>query len=185
MGILYGFLIVLEVILSFLLIVVIFMQKSKGGMGGSAFGGGGGAGEAIFGSRMGNVLTKATVVLAVAFLANTLMLTVLTARQTGAGSVMDQVQPTAPQPQPGQGQGQGPMQMPGAGDMEMEGGMPYATPDAPVEQDVLATEPEDGASLEAPAPELPASDIAPPSPEELTPDQEALPAAMPNLPAAE
>ncbi len=183
MGILYGFLIVLEVILSFLLIVVIFMQKSKGGMGGSAFGGGGGAGEAIFGSRMGNVLTKATVVLACAFLANTLMLTVLTARQTGAGSVMDQVQPTAPQSQPRQGQG--PMQMPGAGDMEMEGGLPYASPDAPVEQDVRAPEPADGASLEAPAPELPASDVAPPSPEELTPDQEALPAAMPNLPAAE
>ncbi len=96
MGMLYGFLIVLEVLISFLLIVVIFMQKTKGGMGGSAFGGG--AGEAIFGSRMGNVLTKATVVLGCAFLANTLLLTVLTSRRTDAGSVMDRAGQQAPPP---------------------------------------------------------------------------------------
>ena len=87
MGVLYGFLIVLEMLVCALLIVVIFMQKSKGGMGGSAFGGG--AGEAIFGSRMGNVLTKATVVLGVIFLANTLVLTVMTSRLGAGGSVME------------------------------------------------------------------------------------------------
>lgn len=90
MGLLYGFLILVEMLVSALLIVVIFMQKSKGGMGGSAFGGGG-AGEAIFGSRMGNVLTKATVVLGVIFLFNTLVLTVMTSRRGpgGSGSVME------------------------------------------------------------------------------------------------
>ena len=71
MTVIYGFLIVLEALVSALLICVIFLQKTKGGMGGTAFGGG--VGEAIFGSRMGNVLTKATVVLAVIFLANTMI----------------------------------------------------------------------------------------------------------------
>jgi len=103
MGVLYGFLIVVEMVVCALLIVIIFMQRSKGGMGGSAFGGG--AGEAIFGSRMGNVLTKATVVLGVIFLVNTLLLTVLTTQRGHVGSVMEGAarrpatpQPTAPGP---------------------------------------------------------------------------------------
>lgn len=98
MGFFYVLLIVFEGLLSLLLIAIIFMQKTKGGMGGSAFGGG--AGEAIFGSRMGNVLTKATVVLGGIFLLNTVLLTILTARQQGGGSVMDAVEvaPSAPQP---------------------------------------------------------------------------------------
>jgi len=100
MGVLYSFLILVEMVVCALLIVVIFMQKSKGGMGGSAFGGG--VGEAIFGSRMGNVLTKATVVLGVIFLANTLVLTVLTSRRGLVGSVMEGVvpRPVAPPQQP-------------------------------------------------------------------------------------
>jgi len=90
MGFIYAVLIVFEALLSALLIAIIFMQKTKGGMGGSAFGGG--AGEAIFGSRMGNVLTKATVVLGTIFLLNTILLTILTARRGDRiGSVMDQV----------------------------------------------------------------------------------------------
>ncbi len=108
MGILYGFLILVEMVVCALLIVVIFMQKSKGGMGGSAFGGGG-AGEAIFGSRMGNVLTKSTVVMGVIFLFNTLLLTVLTTQRGLVGSVMESAprlpaqQPAAPVPGPDAG----------------------------------------------------------------------------------
>ncbi|HAS83843.1 MAG TPA: preprotein translocase subunit SecG [Verrucomicrobia bacterium] len=89
MGIIYAFLIVLEALLSALLIAVIFMQKTKGGMGGTAFGGG--AGEAIFGSRMGNVLTKATVVMGSMFLVNTILLTILTAQRGTRGSIVDTV----------------------------------------------------------------------------------------------
>lgn len=101
MGIIYGLLIFLEAIVSAMLIAVIFMQKTKGGMGGSAFGGGGG--EAIFGSRMGNVLTKATVVLGSIFLVNTIILTIMTARMNdrGPGSVMEAaVPPPAPASSP-------------------------------------------------------------------------------------
>lgn len=96
MGFIYAVLIVFEALLSALLIAIIFMQKTKGGMGGSAFGGG--AGEAIFGSRMGNVLTKATVVLGTIFLLNTILLTILTARRGDrGGSVMDRAE-TLPMP---------------------------------------------------------------------------------------
>lgn len=110
MGFIYGFLIVLEAIVSALLIAIIFMQKSKGGMGGSAFGGGGG--EAIFGSRMGNVLTKATVVLGSVFLINTIVLTILTARQ-GPSSVMDRdIGEAAPVSAPVQQQPMAPVSLP-------------------------------------------------------------------------
>ena len=85
-----------EALISALLIGVVLMQKSKGGMAGSAFGGG--VGEAIFGSRMGNVLTKATVVLGILFLVNTVFLTILTAHRSignGSGSVTDGQAPIA------------------------------------------------------------------------------------------
>lgn len=103
-NIIYGFFIMLEMLVSALLIGVILMQKSKGGMGGTAFGGG--MGEAIFGSRMGNVLTKATVVLGIIFLVNTVCLTILTARRsstTVSGSVTDGQAPIEQQPVPGGG----------------------------------------------------------------------------------
>ncbi len=126
MGFIYGLLIVFEGLLSLMLIAIIFMQKTKGGMGGTAFGGG--AGEAIFGSRMGNVLTKATVVLGGIFLVNTLLLTILTARQQGGGSVMDSVEVAVPAPQP-----------------FMPAGMPGGMPDS-------AATPPSGGPIELPAP---------------------------------
>ena len=99
-NIIYGFFIMVEMLVSALLIAVVLLQKSKGGMGGSAFGGG--MGEAIFGSRMGNVLTKATVILGIIFIVNTVLLTALTARQSqsaGSGSVTDaQIPVTQPAP---------------------------------------------------------------------------------------
>ncbi len=116
MGFIYGLLIVFEGLLSLMLIAIIFMQKTKGGMGGSAFGGG--AGEAIFGSRMGNVLTKATVVLGGIFLLNTVLLTILTARHQGGGSVMDTIEVAPPAPPPFQPSG-------------MPGGMPPEAAELP------------------------------------------------------
>jgi preprotein translocase subunit SecG len=78
MSILTGLFIVVEIIVSLLLILVILVQPSKsGGLGGAAFGAGGGMGEQLFGARTGNVLTKATIVLATVFLLNTLGLAFL------------------------------------------------------------------------------------------------------------
>ncbi len=81
MDILQFLLIGVEVVISILLVLIILVQKTKsgGGLGGSAFGGGGA--ETIFGSRAGNVLTKATIILGIAFMLNTLFLAVLFANK--------------------------------------------------------------------------------------------------------
>ncbi len=74
-AILKGFLMVVEVLSAFLLIIIILMQKSKSQGMGLAFGGA--MGESLFGAQMGNVLTKATVVLAIVFMVNTTILAML------------------------------------------------------------------------------------------------------------
>jgi preprotein translocase subunit SecG len=91
--------IVVEVLSCFLLIGLILLQKSKSEGLGLAFGAG--AGESLFGARAGNVLSKATVVVGIAFMANTLFLGVLFAQKDK--TLMEQApatQPAAVQTQP-------------------------------------------------------------------------------------
>ena len=92
MQILIGFLYVFEVIVCFLLGGVILLQKPKEGGVGVSFGGG--MGEALFGAQMGNVLTKATIILGTVFLLNTLVLSRLTSH--AGTSVMEGVKTPAP-----------------------------------------------------------------------------------------
>ena len=103
MQVLFILLAILEGIVSFLLIGVILIQRSKGGGLGVSMGGG--MGEAVFGARMGNVLTRVTVVLAAIFLLNTTVLSVLSAarwRQTP--SIVDRLPPEPEAPaQPREG----------------------------------------------------------------------------------
>lgn len=68
-------LIILEAAFSLALIGLILLQKSKSEGLGLAFGGGGN--DSLLGARAGNVLTKATVGIGVAFLVNTLVLGML------------------------------------------------------------------------------------------------------------
>lgn len=77
-GILRGLLITIEVISAALLLILILMQRSKSQGMGLAFGSG--MGESLFGAQMGNVLTKATVILAVVFLTTTTILAMLGSR---------------------------------------------------------------------------------------------------------
>ena len=86
--------IVVEVLCCALLICIILLQKSKSEGLGMAFGAG--AGESLFGARAGNVLSKATVVLGIVFLANTLLLGVLFAQKDK--TLMDDVAVPAAQP---------------------------------------------------------------------------------------
>ena len=65
-------LLIVEALCALMLIGLILLQKSKSEGLGMAFGGG--AGEALFGARAGNVLTKMTVGLAITFLVTTLLL---------------------------------------------------------------------------------------------------------------
>ena len=74
MSTLYSILIVFEAIVCFLLIGIVLLQKSTGDGNGLSFGSGA---ESVFGAQAGNVLTRGTVVLAVLFLLNTLVLCVL------------------------------------------------------------------------------------------------------------
>ena len=75
MDILRVLLIVIEVATSVMLVGLILLQKSKDQGMGLAFGAG--MGEALFGSRAGNVLTRATVILACVFLATTMLLAIV------------------------------------------------------------------------------------------------------------
>ena len=93
--------IVVEVLCCLLLIGLILLQKSKSEGLGMAFGAG--AGESLFGARAGNVLSRATVMLGIVFLANTLLLGVLFAQKDK--TLMEQApvqaaQPAAMAPQP-------------------------------------------------------------------------------------
>ena len=92
MQILISFLYVFEVLVCFLLGGVILLQKPKDGGLGVSFGGG--MGEALFGAQMGNVLTKATIILGTVFLLNTLVLSRLTSHS--GTSVMEGVKTSAP-----------------------------------------------------------------------------------------
>ena len=76
-----SFLMVLLGIVCLLLIGLVLIQKTKG-QGAVSFGGGV---EAVFGAQMGNVLTRATVVLAILFLAITTVLALIRPRG-GVGS---------------------------------------------------------------------------------------------------
>ena len=100
-------LIAVTVISSILLLILILLQKTKADGLGLAFGSG--VGEALFGSRAGNILSKLTIIFACVFLGSTLLLTIVFAggrgrslmgRQQGvmAGSMGQQQQAPAQQP---------------------------------------------------------------------------------------
>lgn len=113
-------LIVVEVLCCLLLIGLILLQRSKSEGLGLAFGAG--AGEALFGARAGNVLSKATVILGIVFLACTLALGVVFAQKDKA--LIDTIDP---EPAPSSAMQTIPpesmdMTMPAA-DPSMDGGM--------------------------------------------------------------
>ena len=96
--------IVVEVLCCLMLIGLILLQKSKSEGLGMAFGAS--AGESLFGARAGNVLSKATVILGIVFMASTLVLGALFAQKDQ--TLMDDVeselaQPTAVQTTPIEG----------------------------------------------------------------------------------
>ncbi|TFH16866.1 MAG: preprotein translocase subunit SecG [Lentisphaerales bacterium] len=99
-----------EVIIGLLLVGIILLQRSKDQGLGLAFGAG--MGEALFGARAADVLTKTTVVLTVIFMLNTIVLARLFSVSEGQTSIMGSV--PIPQAQP---QGPG-----------MPGGMPAEMP---------------------------------------------------------
>jgi len=80
---LFTVLITLYVIICVALIVVILLQSGKGSGLSGLFGSGGG-GQTIFGARAGDVMTKTTTILAVCFMGFSLILALLSARQSSS-----------------------------------------------------------------------------------------------------
>jgi preprotein translocase subunit SecG len=82
MGVLGIILLVFFLIVALLLILLVLAQNEEGDSLGGIFAGGGGS---AFGSRSGNVLTRATTVLGALFLIISLGLALLTRSPSGAG----------------------------------------------------------------------------------------------------
>ena len=75
---LYKFFLFLHIIVSALMVVVILLQSSKGGgLAGSAFGGGGGSMSFLGARGTATFLSRATAVLAIIFMLNSLSLSLL------------------------------------------------------------------------------------------------------------
>ena len=74
----------IHLILALCLIIVVLLQRSEGG----ALGIGGGGGGLVTGRGVATALSKLTWVFAIAFIATSLTLTVLSARDRGASAVI-------------------------------------------------------------------------------------------------
>jgi len=90
-----------QVLCCVLLLGVILIQRTKSQGMGLAFGAG--MGESLFGSQVGNVLTKLTVTLGVVFLVNTTVLAVLGSRQRET-TIADTIPSTPARPAAGTAQ---------------------------------------------------------------------------------
>ncbi len=153
MSILVILLRIVEVLVCLMLIGVILLQRTKGSGAGVSFGGG--MAESVFGAQMGNVLTKATVILGIVFLINTIFLSILAAKQSGQadGSLMGNEVPA-------------PMAAPGATGDSASQDLPEAMP-AAAAASVLDDVPraDAPAAADAPAPDTaPAADAPAPAP---------------------
>ena len=78
----------LHLILALLLVGVVLLQRSEGG--GLGMGSGGGGGGVISGRAAATALGKVTWALAVAFIATSIALTLISARDSSSSSVIDQ-----------------------------------------------------------------------------------------------
>ena len=90
----------IHLLLALALIGVVLLQRSEGG--GLGMGGGGGGGGAVTGRAAATALGKLTWILAAAFIATSLTLTVLAAQKSSGVSVLDRLgdteTPAAEQP---------------------------------------------------------------------------------------
>jgi preprotein translocase subunit SecG len=82
---------VIHVAIALALVGVVLLQKSEGGALGM---GGGGMSGFMTGRSTGNLLTKATMILAGAFFATSVLLVVLSTRAQGPRSLIDQGPPS-------------------------------------------------------------------------------------------
>lgn len=95
---LYGLLLVVQVVVALALIALILMQHGKGADAGAAFGSG--ASSTVFGARgSANFLSRTTAILATVFFVNSMGLAYLVSNQPAPASVIDRL-PAIEQPAP-------------------------------------------------------------------------------------
>jgi preprotein translocase subunit SecG len=92
---------VIHVLISISLVGLVLLQRSEGGALG--IGGGGGGGGVMSGRSASNILTKGTAALAVAFMATSILLAILSGVGGSSRSILDDPAPvveTAPPDEP-------------------------------------------------------------------------------------
>ena len=92
-----NFILVLNIILAIILVIIILLQKSEGGALGI-----GASQESFISSRSaGNLLTKATAIIATLFIITSISLTIIAQKEVSTSSVLDKVEekqdPSEPQ----------------------------------------------------------------------------------------
>ena len=92
-----NFILILNIILAIILVIVILLQKSEGGALGI-----GASQESFISSRSaGNLLTKATAIIATLFIITSILLTIMAKKEISTSSVLDKVEekqdPSEPQ----------------------------------------------------------------------------------------
>ena len=92
-----NFILVLNIILAIILVIIILLQKSEGGALGI-----GASQESFISSRSaGNLLTKATAIIATLFIITSISLTIMAQKEISTSSVLERVEekqdPTEPQ----------------------------------------------------------------------------------------
>ncbi|AGA34764.1 Preprotein translocase subunit SecG [Thioalkalivibrio nitratireducens DSM 14787] len=92
----YGILLVVQVLVAVALIALVLMQHGKGADAGAAFGSG--ASATVFGARgSANFLSRSTAILAVVFFVNSLSLAYLAASEPETRSLIEQMREQAAQ----------------------------------------------------------------------------------------
>ena len=92
-----NFILILNIVLAIVLVIIILLQKSEGGALGI-----GASQESFISSRSaGNLLTKATAIIATLFIVTSILLTILGQKEISATSVLEKVEekqdPSEPQ----------------------------------------------------------------------------------------
>ena len=83
-----NFILVLNIILAIILVIVILLQKSEGGALGI-----GASQESLISSRSaGNILTKATAIIATLFIVTSILLTIMGQKEISTSSVLEKVE---------------------------------------------------------------------------------------------
>ena len=92
-----NFILVLNIILAIVLVIVILLQKSEGG----ALGIGASQDSFISSRSAGNLLTKATAIIATLFIITSILLTIMAQKEISTSSVLEKVEekqdPSEPQ----------------------------------------------------------------------------------------